>query len=73
MAEVSANDGAIWDPPLDLSGFGPLDPGAGTAVEFQPRLSLPGSLKDAKVRVCHITSPSSFYIQFIENDSQLQR
>uniref|UniRef100_A0A3Q2Z490 Tudor domain-containing protein n=1 Tax=Hippocampus comes TaxID=109280 RepID=A0A3Q2Z490_HIPCM len=72
MAEVPANDGAIWDPPLDLSGLEPLDP-TGTAVEFQPRLSLPGSLKDAKVRVSHITSPSSFYIQFIQNDSQLKR
>ncbi|XP_077392521.1 RING finger protein 17 [Festucalex cinctus] len=62
MEEVLANDSPIWDPPLELS-----------CLEFQPRLKLPGSLKDAKVRVSHITSPSSFYVQFVQNDSQLKR
>ncbi|XP_077436804.1 RING finger protein 17 isoform X2 [Vanacampus margaritifer] len=62
MEEVLANDCPVWDPPLELS-----------CLDFQPRLNLPGSLKDAKVRVSHITSPSSFYVQFVQNDSQLKR
>ncbi|XP_049584527.1 RING finger protein 17 isoform X2 [Syngnathus scovelli] len=66
-------DDAIWDSPLELNGLGPLELNAHAEVEFQPRLNLPGSLKDAKVRVSHINSPSSFYVQFVNNDSQLKR
>ncbi|XP_057707623.1 RING finger protein 17 isoform X1 [Corythoichthys intestinalis] len=42
-------------------------------MEFQPQLSLPGTVKDVKVRVIHIDSPSSFYVHFVKFDSQLKR
>uniref|UniRef100_A0A3B4Y300 Ring finger protein 17 n=1 Tax=Seriola lalandi dorsalis TaxID=1841481 RepID=A0A3B4Y300_SERLL len=58
------DDSAVWDPPLEL-GSEPL--------EFQPQLRLPAQLKDLKVRVCHVNSPSSFYVQFTQYNSQLKR
>ncbi|XP_061648173.1 RING finger protein 17 isoform X1 [Phyllopteryx taeniolatus] len=72
LTDVPASDSELWDLPLELSGLEPSDLSA-PVLEFKPRLSLPGSLKEAKVRVSHITSPSSFYVQFIQNDSQLKR
>lgn len=41
--------------------------------EIEPRLKLPTQLKDLKVQVCHVISPSSFYVQFTENSRQLKR
>ncbi|KAM9803355.1 RING finger protein 17 isoform 2-T2 [Syngnathus typhle] len=67
------SDDAVWDSPLELNGLGPLELNAGAVVEFQPRLNLPGSLKEAKVRVSHINSPSSFYVQFVNDDSRFKR
>ncbi|XP_051260855.1 RING finger protein 17 [Dicentrarchus labrax] len=78
----SNDDSAIWDPPLEL-GF--ATEGTDSAnqkitgdqneepLEFQPQLKLPAQLKDLKVRVSHVNSPSSFYVQLTQNDSQLKR
>lgn len=41
--------------------------------EFEARLKLPTHLKDLKVQVSHVNSPSSFYVQFTENSRQLKR
>nr|XP_020474573.1 RING finger protein 17 isoform X3 [Monopterus albus] len=57
---------AIWDPPLTLSSEPEL-------VDIQPDLWLPSQLKDLKVRVSHVNSPSSFYVQLTQYDSQLKR
>lgn len=42
-------------------------------LEIQPLLKLPAKLKDLKVKVSHVNSPSSFYVQFMQNDSQFKR
>nr|XP_046259663.1 RING finger protein 17 isoform X1 [Scatophagus argus] len=75
-------DSAIWDPPLDLGlGIEVVDVVSQTITgeqkkepqEFQPLLTLPAQLKDVKVRVSFVHSPSSFYVQLTQNDSQLKR
>ncbi|XP_074513953.1 RING finger protein 17 [Sebastes fasciatus] len=71
-------ESAIWDSPLEL---GSVTEGVDDAdqnvpeepLEFQPQLHLPDQLKDLKVRVSHVKSPSSFYVQFSQYDSQLKR
>ncbi|XP_054471060.1 RING finger protein 17 isoform X2 [Anoplopoma fimbria] len=75
----AGNESAIWDPPLEL-GLSAEDLGAPDqnasgeqSEEFQPQLKLPDQLKDLKVRVSHVNSPGSFYVQFTQNDSQLKR
>ncbi|KAM6978397.1 RING finger protein 17 [Tautogolabrus adspersus] len=78
----AGDDSAIWDPPLDLDSApeGVSTPDQNTSieqneepVEFQPQLILPAQLKDLKVRVSHVNSPSSFYVQLSQYDSQLKR
>ncbi|XP_041663773.1 RING finger protein 17 isoform X2 [Cheilinus undulatus] len=81
-AMLAGPDPAIWDPPLDLSSAVEC---ADTpdqkkqreqneeTLEFQPQLKLPAQFKDLKVRVSHINSPSSFYVQLTQYDSQLKR
>ncbi|XP_034549440.1 RING finger protein 17 isoform X2 [Notolabrus celidotus] len=76
------DESTIWDPPLDL---GSAADGADAPdqklsddvneepLQFQPQLKLPAQLKDLKVRVSHVNSPSSFYVQLTQNDSQLRR
>ncbi|XP_040005066.1 RING finger protein 17 isoform X2 [Xiphias gladius] len=78
----ASNDSAVWDPPLELSSaaegvdtsekktFGEQDE---EPLELQPQLKLPVQLKDLKVRVSHVNSPSSFYVQLTQCDSQLKR
>ncbi|XP_029967099.1 RING finger protein 17 [Salarias fasciatus] len=75
------DDLAVWDPPLELCFPGgeidapnPKTPGhqEEEPQEFSPQLKIPAQLKDLEVRVTHINSPSSFYVQFVQNDSQLQ-
>ncbi|XP_035531967.1 RING finger protein 17 isoform X2 [Morone saxatilis] len=78
----SNDDSAIWDPPLEL-GFAMEGADSanqkitgdqnGEPLEFQPQLKLPAQLKDLKVRVSHVNSPSSFYVQLTQNDSQLKK
>uniref|UniRef100_A0A8D3C827 RING finger protein 17 n=1 Tax=Scophthalmus maximus TaxID=52904 RepID=A0A8D3C827_SCOMX len=42
-------------------------------LEFQPWLEAPVQLKDLKVIVSHVNSPSSFYVQLAQHVSQLKR
>ncbi|KAM9347789.1 LOW QUALITY PROTEIN: RING finger protein 17 [Symphorus nematophorus] len=74
------DNSAIWDPPLELG----LAKGNGDASDknisgehneepLEPLLKLPAQLKDLKVKVSHVNSPSSFYVQFTQYDSQLKR
>nr|XP_033473084.1 RING finger protein 17 [Epinephelus lanceolatus]XP_033473085.1 RING finger protein 17 [Epinephelus lanceolatus] len=78
----SANDSAIWDPPIELvlatenvdnPDQKTLTEQTEEQLEFEPQLKLPDQLKDLKVRVSHVNSPSSFYIQLTQYDSQLKR
>ncbi|XP_065818266.1 RING finger protein 17 [Labrus bergylta] len=78
----AGDDSAIWDPPLELDAApeGVSTPDQNTSgeqnvepVEFEPQLKLPANLKDLKVRVSHVSSPSSFYVQLTQYDSQLKR
>ncbi|XP_058476020.1 RING finger protein 17 isoform X2 [Solea solea] len=79
------DDSAIWDPPLEL---GSAEDGADSPepkiteekekdeeelLDLQLKLKLPAQLKDLKVRVSHVNSPSSFYVQLAQYDSQLKR
>ncbi|KAK1902766.1 RING finger protein 17, partial [Dissostichus eleginoides] len=73
---------AIWDPPLELgldteSVDTPEQKTPGDQTEQQPefdaQLKLPDQLKDLKVRVSHVNSPSSFYVQLTQNDAQLKK
>lgn len=71
-------ESAIWDSPLELGsateGVDDADQNVPEEpLEFQPQLHLPDQLKDLKVRVSHVKSPSSFYVQFSQYDSQLKR
>ncbi|XP_037542654.1 RING finger protein 17 [Nematolebias whitei] len=61
-----SGDSAVWDPPLDLSS-------AAENVNFQPQLKLPANLKEIRVRVSYVSSPSSFYVQLSDFDSHLKR
>lgn len=81
-ASPTVDDSAIWDPPLDL---GPAQNGVDSQDQKSPEAEdeqvldcqlhprLPTQLKDLKVRVCHVNSPSSFYVQLTQHDSQLKR
>ncbi|XP_071337551.1 RING finger protein 17 [Trachinotus anak] len=80
-ARPPGEDSTIWDPPLELGlateGLDSPDQKVlkkqdEDLLEFQPQLKLPAQLKDLKVRVCHVNSPSSFYVQFTQYDSQLK-
>ncbi|XP_026232525.1 RING finger protein 17 isoform X2 [Anabas testudineus] len=81
-ASSPGDDSAIWDPPLELSseleGLDSPDqnvPGEQDweLLDLQPQLKLPAQLKDLKVRVSHVNSPSSFYVQLSQYDSHLKR
>ncbi|XP_040913538.1 RING finger protein 17 [Toxotes jaculatrix] len=76
------DDSTIWDPPLELgSAMEDVDnsdqkiPGEQDEelLEFQPQLRLPVQLKDLKVRVSHVSSPSSFYVQLTQYEPMLKR
>ncbi|KAM6934575.1 RING finger protein 17 [Xenentodon cancila] len=81
-AKPSCDDFTIWDPPLDLDSTsevvntqdqifsGDQDD---QSLELQPQLKLPDQLKDLKVRVSYVSSPSSFYVQFTQYDDQFRR
>ena len=42
-------------------------------VDFQPNLELPACLDKLKVKVTHVNSPGSFYVQLTQNNIQLKR
>uniref|UniRef100_A0A3Q1GIU1 Ring finger protein 17 n=1 Tax=Acanthochromis polyacanthus TaxID=80966 RepID=A0A3Q1GIU1_9TELE len=76
----SCDDSAIWDPPLELgstmdeaSAPQQIIPGEENDEPFQPQLKFPAQLKDLKVKVSHVNSPSSFYVQFAHSDFKLKR
>ncbi|XP_071779829.2 RING finger protein 17 [Centroberyx gerrardi] len=83
-AEPPLDDSAVWDPPLEdlLSAEGRSADGDSSdkqtpadqdQEQLQPQLQLPACLKDLKVRVTHVRSPGSFYVQLTRNDTQLKR
>ncbi|CAJ1079084.1 RING finger protein 17 isoform X4 [Xyrichtys novacula] len=78
----SKDEPDVWDPPLDLDSVTegvdvqdqkPDSEQDKEQQEFQPGLKVPAQLKDIKVRVSHVNSPSSLYVQLTQNDSQLIR
>ncbi|XP_068185865.1 RING finger protein 17 [Antennarius striatus] len=76
---VGDDNSTEWDPPLELgSGLEGKDATNGEQEEdvFQPLLTLPTQVKDLKdleVRVSHVNSPSSFYVQLTQYDVHLKR
>lgn len=79
-ARPSGDDSAIWDPPLEIGlATGLVDApdqiisGNQKEEPNEPQMKLPAQLKDLKVRVCHVNSPSSFYVRFAQYDSQFKR
>ncbi|XP_070770407.1 RING finger protein 17 [Enoplosus armatus] len=75
-ASPPRDQSATWDPPLEIDLAKdqniPREQNE-EPLEFQPQLKLPTQLKDLKVRVSHVNSPSSFYVHLTQNDSQLKR
>lgn len=71
----------MWDPPVELGAASDVEDETRPevsgqeeeALEFEPQLKLPAHLKDLKVRVSHVNSPSSFYVQLTQNNSRLKR
>ncbi|XP_068602714.1 RING finger protein 17 [Brachionichthys hirsutus] len=85
---VRADDSVVWDPPLELRlGREGEDAASGEQeqeqeeeeeeeAELGPLLTLPArfaDLKDLKVRVSHVNSPSSFYVRLGQYDGHLRR
>ncbi|KAM8857152.1 RING finger protein 17 isoform 4-T4 [Synchiropus picturatus] len=67
----------VWDTPLDCSTpktfeVNDKEQDKNNSV-FEPCLQFPQELSGIKVRVSHVVSPSSFYVQFAEVDHQLKR
>lgn len=78
----SANESVVWDPLLDpgLAAGDVVTTIYDVAVEHkeeslmcEPTLRLPAHLKELHVRVSHVQSPSSFYVQLTQNDAHLSR
>ncbi|XP_034050572.1 LOW QUALITY PROTEIN: RING finger protein 17-like [Thalassophryne amazonica] len=71
----------MWDPPLYVSygtegvsdGPDQMVSGDEEQSEFQPQLQVPAVFKNLKVRITHINSPSSFFVQLTKYDSRLKR
>lgn len=78
--KASGDDSAVWDPPLDLvsaaervDASNKIIPEEHKDDPLEPQLKFPANLKELKVRVSCTNSPSSFYVQLTEFDSQLKR
>ncbi|XP_028292804.1 RING finger protein 17 isoform X2 [Gouania willdenowi] len=71
MTTTGCDDSPIWDPPLDLKAC--LDEQDGFLLELKPLLNTLSQQKNLNVRVTHVNSPSSFYVQFTQFDSHLKR
>ncbi|XP_055086710.1 RING finger protein 17 [Periophthalmus magnuspinnatus] len=67
----SSEDSTVWDPPLEPGSDGAS--AADIPSDFQPQLPLPAQLKEVKVRISHVNSPSSFYVQLTKYDPWLKR
>ncbi|XP_023806629.1 RING finger protein 17 isoform X2 [Oryzias latipes] len=81
-ASLFDNDADIWDPVLEISSAKPSSYPSGKTdcreqnkelLDLQIHLRSPDQLKDLTVRISHVCSPSSFYVQFTQYDAQLQR
>jgi len=79
-AKPSLDDSAIWDPPLEIGSPekvvdspDQINPVEQNEEPLPLQLMLPAQLKDLKVRVSSVSSPSSFYVQFTQYSSQLKR
>ncbi|XP_056292563.1 RING finger protein 17-like [Pseudoliparis swirei] len=66
---------AVWDPPLEMGSTLPAVEEAQSEepLDLPSQLKLLHQLKDLKVRVSHVNSPSSFYVQLVQSSPQLQR
>ena len=75
-----------WDPPLEVSLASKQEPLSSSTskqgslrdqaldnVDFQPNVELPACLDQLKVKVTHVNSPGSFYVQLVQNNFQLKR
>lgn len=81
-AITSGNESVVWDPPLDPS-LAASDVDATShevtiehkkeVLKHEVTLKLPAQLKDLLVRVSHVNSPSSFYVQLTQHLAQLSR
>lgn len=71
----SDNETPVWDPPIDREEESleprPLPPVSQDA-EPCPQLQLPTNLENVKVKVTHVTSPGSFYVQLVHNNALLK-
>lgn len=81
QAIFSGNESVVWDTPLspglaacDVDSVNPkvtiLDE---ELLTPEATLKLPAQLKELHVRVSHVNSPSSFYVQLTQDHSQLSR
>ncbi|XP_076857432.1 RING finger protein 17 isoform X2 [Brachyhypopomus gauderio] len=78
LTEPSPLEKSVWDPPLVESGSAAVEPAVSEPLGpdltgVQPNLTLPTSLKDLRVRVTHVTSPSNIFVQLVQSDAQLKR
>lgn len=82
QALSSGSESIVWDPPLNpgLAASDVDSTNHKTTVEdkeelLSPELTLklPAQLKDLRVSVSHVNSPSSFYVQLTQDHSQLRR
>ncbi|KAJ0070701.1 hypothetical protein NL108_017887, partial [Boleophthalmus pectinirostris] len=70
----SSEDSTVWDSPLEPgSDRDSAADHTDICSHFQPQLPLPLQLKEVKVRVTHVNSPSSFYVQLTKYDPWLKR
>uniref|UniRef100_A0A3P8U2J1 Ring finger protein 17 n=1 Tax=Amphiprion percula TaxID=161767 RepID=A0A3P8U2J1_AMPPE len=73
IAELLVKEELAWSSTTEASALEQIVPGEENDEPFQPQLKFPAQLKDLKVKVSHVNSPSSFYVQFAHSDSQLKR
>lgn len=82
QALSSGDESIVWDPPLH-PGLAARDVDSTNRkitiedkeelLSCELQLKLPAQLKELQVRVGHINSPSSFYIQLTQDHPQLSR
>ncbi|XP_030642398.1 RING finger protein 17 [Chanos chanos] len=65
----------VWDPPFDQGSLttDELAPPPADPPEQCFSLTLPACLRDLPVRVTHVISPGSIYVQLLQSDAQLKR
>lgn len=82
QAVSSGNEPVVWDSPLHL-GLAACDVDSMNPkvtiedkeelLTSEATLKLPAQLKELHVRVSHVDSPSSFYVQLTQDHAQLRR